>query len=621
LVRKVKVTTVEEAKKIVLELLAQGQSTRLAMNAVDRLESTYRQWTHQDPTFREEARKAKEYSKDTKVEVNELSKISFEDFSNQYLNTKLWPHQLNWVDILEGKTPRWLHPAMTYEPANPRRILINTPPHHGKSTTLTVNYVVYKIVTNPNFRVVIVSKTREQARAFLLQIKGILEDPAYTKMQVAFGPPKGYKEDSITWSADRIHFGRATGRDSGEKDSTVQALGVGSGIYGYRSDLILLDDVVSDANAHEWPKHLNWLAKMVITRVKTGILAVVGTRVEAIDLYKVIRDPKQWSGDATPFTYFAMPAVLEFYEDKKDWVCLWPETEMPDGEDDVMKDNGMYAMWDGPALFSRRSEVPASAWAMVYQQEDVSSDAIFNSECVLGSVQGTRRRGALNPHAPGHPKDISSLYTVISLDPAMTGASAFVAQAYNRADKKIYILDCVNMIDTTPAKIRALVEDWVVKYKAQEFIVEINAHQKVYALDDDLRQWLSQYGCQLKPHFTGKQKWDVSFGVASMATLFGTLRDGRFQDNNTICLPSNEGSEGIKTLVGQLITWKPETKNPTDCVMALWFGIIRIRELMQQQSRITKNSSNRWSTPAQRSVRQTVNLDELEAERWAEKYG
>lgn len=618
---KVKTTSVEEAKRIVLGLLAQGQSTRLAMAAVDRNDTTLRQWSFQDPAFKEAVAKAKEDSKDAKLEVEDLRKISFEDFCKVYLNTTLYPHQLNWVDVLEGREPRWLHPAMTYEPANPRRILINTPPHHAKSTTLTVFYVVYKIVTNPNFRCVIVSKTRDMARAFLLQIKGILEDPDYTKMQVAFGPPKGYKEDAVIWSADRIHFGVASGRTSGEKDSTVQALGLGSQIYGYRSDLILIDDGITDTNAHEHVKQMNWLTKMVITRVKTGILAIVGTRVEALDLYKVVRDPKQWSGDASPFTYFAQPAVLEFAEKPEEWVTLWPFSDQPDGEDDVIREDGLYAMWDGPNLFARRAEVPAGTWAMVYQQEDISSDAIFHVDCIMGSLQGMRRRGVLNPDAPGHPKKVNSLFTVISLDPAMTGASAFIAQAYNRDDGKIYVLDCVNMTDTTPARIRNLIEDWVIKYHPQEFIVEINAHQKVYALDDDLRNWLASYGCQLKPHFTGKNKWDVSFGVASMANLFGTLRDGQFQDNNIIQLPSQEGSEGIKTLIQQLITWKPDTKNPTDTIMALWFGILRIRELMQQQGLNNNWHKNRWATRAQVRERNTVNLDEAYASQWAERHG
>lgn len=203
----------------------------------------------------------------------------------------------------------------------------------------------------------------------------------------------------------------------------------------------------------------------------------------------------------------------------------------------------------------------------------------------------------------------------------MQGATAAVVLTYNRGDNKIYITDCVNMTEPTPAKIRTLIEDWVQRYKPQELRIEINAHQKAYALDDDLRNWLAQYGTQLNSHFTGKNKWDVNFGVASMATLFGTTRDGRFQDNNIMELPSNEGSEGLKALVQQLITWKPDTRNPTDCVMALWFAVIRIRELMQQSSRVGQYQTNRWATRAQISSRGSVNLDEAFAEQWQEHYG
>jgi hypothetical protein len=258
---------------------------------------------------------------------------------------------------------------------------------------------------------------------------------------------------------------------------------------------------------------------------------------------------------------------------------------------------------------------------MVYQQEDVVEDAIFPPAAVAGCVNSMRKRGPLKPGAPGHPKNLESTYTVIGLDPAMTGNTAAVVLTYNRADSMIYILDAINMTDPTPMKIRALIEEWVPKYKPQELRIEINAHQKAYALDDELRGWLSMYGCQLNSHFTGKNKWDTSFGVASMAGLFGTLRDGRFQDNNIIELPSNEGSEGLKALVQQLITWKPDTRNATDCVMALWFAVIRVRELMQQSSQSAKWMQNRWATRAQTERRFSINLDEAIAEQWQQTYG
>jgi hypothetical protein len=592
----------------------------MAMDAVGRTESAYRQWTFQDPEFKTLAEKARLEGKGVKSDLSELKNISFEDFCEQFQNTKLFEHHLDWIDLIEGRPPRWVHPAMTFEQNADNRVLINVPPEHAKSTVITINYVTYRVATDPNVRIIVVSKTQGMARKFLSAIKARLSHPNWTKMQVAFGPSGGYKSDSTSWSADMIYLG--AGRDSGEKDPTVQALGFGSQIYGARADLIILDDVVMNGNAHEWEKQIEWLQKDVITRLgRHGKLLVVGTRVAPVDLYRQIRDPGQWSGGKSPFTYFAMPAVLEFDEKPANWKTLWPRTDRPETDRDEPDETGLYQKWDGPALFTRRSEVAPSVWAMVYQQEDIQEDSIFAPVCLTGSTNGMRKRGPLKPGAAGHPKHIDGAYTVMGLDPAMTGNTAAVIVTYNRSDGKIYVLDCVNMTEPNPMKIRALIEEWVEKYRPQELRIEINAHQKAYALDDDLRNWLAQYGTQLNSHFTGKNKWDVGFGVASMAGLFGTARDGRFQDNNIIELPSNESSEGLKALTQQMLTWRPETRNPTDCVMALWFAIIRVRELMQQSTRVGQYQSNRWATRSQMANRMTINVDDMIAEQWQDHYG
>lgn len=610
----------KEAQEKMLLLLEQGATITAAMAAVGRNDVTFRQWSMQDPDFKERADKARLAGKGVKADLKDLKDISFEDFCDQFLDSKLFPHQLNWLDLMEGIEPRWMPAGMTYEPGEPDRVLINVPPEHAKSTTITTNYVTYKIVTDPNTRVIIVSKTQGMARKFLGAIKTRLSHPAYMKLQTAFGPNGGYKADATQWSADMIYLG--TGRDSGEKDPTVQALGLGSQIYGARADLIIVDDAVMGANAHEWEKQMEWLQKEVITRLgRHGKLIIVGTRVAPIDLYKMLRDPGQWSGGVSPFTYCAMPAVLEFDEDPKQWKTLWAETDQQENAKDEPLPNGNYPKWDGESLFKRRSQVSPSVWAMVYQQEDVTEDAIFSPTCVAGSVNGMRKRGPLKPGTPGHPRIVEGAHTIIGLDPAMAGATGAVVATYNRSDGKIYILDCVNMTEPTPQKIQDLIEEWVEKYRPQELRIEINAHQKAYALDDNLRNYLAQWGCQLNSHFTGRNKWDTSFGVASMASLFGNTRDGRFQDNNLIELPSNEGSEGLKTLVQELITWKPDTRNPTDCVMALWFAVLRIRELMQAGHRAQQYRNNRWATRGQMSNRVTINLNEVIADQWSEQYG
>ena len=610
----------DEAQAKVLALLEQGSTITNAMAAVGRNDTTFRQWSMVNPEFKEKADKARLAGKGVKADMADLKQIDFESFSEQFLDSKLFQHQLNWLDLIEGREPRWMPEGMTYEPGDPSRVLINVPPEHAKSTTITTNYVTYRIVTNPNARVIIVSKTQGMARKFLGAIKTRLSHPAYMKLQTAFGPNGGYKADATQWSADMIYLG--TGRDSGEKDPTVQALGMGSQIYGARADLIIVDDAVMGANAHEWEKQMEWLQKEVITRLgRHGKLIIVGTRVSPIDLYRELRSSEHWTGGKSPFTYCAMPAVLEFDEDPKQWKTLWPATDQQENELDEQLEGGLYPKWDGPSLFKRRSEVTPSVWAMVYQQEDVESDSIFPPAAIAGSVNGMRKRGPLKLDTPGHPRRIEGAYTIIGLDPAMAGATAAVVATYNKADGRIYILDCVNMTEPTPQKIQNLLEDWILKYKPQELRIEINAHQKAYVLDDVLRDFCTSHGCQLKPHYTSKNKWDSNFGVASMASLFGEVRDGRFQDNNLIELPSNEGSEGLKSLVQQLITWKPDTRNPTDCVMALWFAIIRIRELMQQSGLAVKYQSNRWATRSQKSNRNNINLDDAFSEQWNQNYG
>ena len=614
---------VAQAKKDVIEKVRVGVSPQAAMIAIGRKPDTIRQWMVRDPIFAAALEEAKEEGSKQSFDALGVQKesIPFAEFSKMFFDQTVFPHHQNWIDLLEGREPSWQHENIIYEPGESNRLLINVPPEHAKSTVVTVNYPTYRIALNPNIRIIVVSKTITKAREFVYAIKQRLSHPRWLKLQTAYGPEGGWKQDADTWRTDTVYLG-GDARNSSEKDPTIQALGMGGQIYGARADLIILDDCITTANAHEWESQINWLQKEVITRLgKNGKLLVVGTRIAANDLYKELRNPKHWSGGKTPFTYMGMSAVLEYAEKPEDWVTLWKESDVPwDGDSETPQENGYFPKWDGQALNRRRSEVTPSTWALVYQQEDIMEDSIFPPVLVQGATNGMRKRGPLKAGAAGHPPQVEG-YTIIGFDPAMTGNSAFVVTNYNRADGKIYVLDCINMEDPTPQKIRATIEELVQKYHPQEFRVEINAHQKAYALDDELRNWLAQYGVRLDAHFTGKNKWDTSFGVASMSNLFGTERDGKHQRNHIIELPSSEGSEGLKALTQQLLTWKPDTRGKTDTVMALWFAVIRARELMQQASRTSSYLNNRWATRAQMNTRVAVNLDDAFAEQWQEQYG
>lgn len=599
----------------VLQYVSEGMDPAAAMALVGRQAQTLYQWIHRSKKFASELEKAKTKGNLALKERVGTDKyqIPFDQFSKNFLGVQVFSHHQDWIDVLEGKDPSWLHPSIVYEPGSKNRLLINVPPEHAKSTVITVGYSTYRIAMDPNVRIIVVSKTLVKAREFVYAIKQRLSHPRWGTLQNVYGPAGGWKQDADTWRTDTVYLGNEA-RDSSEKDPTIQALGMGGQIYGARADLIILDDVVTTANAHEWPKQLEWLQKEVITRLgKNGKLLVVGTRIAPNDLYRELRNPEHWSGGKSPFTYLAMPAVLEFNDKPSDWVTLWPKSDMPwDGDDDAEPDeNGLYQKWDGPALFTRRSEVTPSTWALVYQQQDVEEESIFPTACVMGSTSKIRRRGPIRPEVPGHPKE-GQFYTVIGLDPAMAGKTAAIVYAFSRDTKKRYVLDANNMADPTPGKIRALLDDWVKKYHPNEVRVEINAFQKAFALDEDLRQWLSGAGVQFREHFTGKNKWDTNFGVASMSGLFGTLRDGKFQQDNLIELPMSD-NEDVKALINQLITWKPDTRSPTDLVMALWFCEIRAKEMLNQGTYLKNHLQNRYATRANVASRGSINLDEYAA--------
>ena len=597
----------------VLKMVADGIPLEAALSNVGRKREVMRSWL-KDAKFAQKLDEASSLGAQTVTSSLQMSgdkKIDFATFSKEFLNIEVFPHHQSWIDVLEGKEPSWLHDSMIYNTGNPNRLLVNVPPEHAKSTVLTVNYATYRIAMDPNIRIVFVSQTQTRAKEFLYSVKQRLTEEAWLKMQQVYGPAGGYKATADQWTQDRIYLERS----SGEKDPTVQALGIGQQIYGTRADLIILDDVVGTTNAHEWEKQLNWLQKMVITRLgKNGKLIVAGTRVASIDLYKELRNPDHWAQGDSPFTYLAMPAVLEFADKKEDWVTLWPKSDRPwDGDEDVEPDeNGYYPKWNGPELYRRRGEVSASTWALVYQQQDVEEDAVFPPMIVNGCINRMRKPGPLNRNAPGHPSG-GNWVTIMGLDPAMSGKTAAVVYAVERETGHRMVLDCYNMSDPTPRKIRSLIEDFVERYRPMELRIEINAFQKAFSLDEELRNWLASRGTRLSEQFTGKNKWDVGFGVAAISNLMGTIRDGKFQEDNLLELPDNI-NEHTKALVNQLITWSADTKGPTDLVMALWFCEIKAQEIVRQGSNTSYFNHNRFITQRQAATRGVVNLDEMLAE-------
>jgi hypothetical protein len=606
--------TADIAKRIILTCVAEGMTVEEACKSAGKSIKSYEYYRRTDRAFADKADRTRLGLRDKVFASTDVMDLDFISFRERFLHSQTFPHQKNLVDVIQGREPSWLHPAMKYEKGQDSRILINIPPNHAKSMTITVDYVTWMLCQNPNFRILIVSQTQRLAADFLYAIKQRLTHPMYEDLQAAYAAGVGFNTKSASWQATRVTFGDEL-RESSEKDPNIEAVGIGGQIYGKRADMIIVDDAVTLSNASDFERQIKWLNQDVRSRLNpTGKLIIIGTRVAALDLYRELRNEDRYPGGIVPWTYLAMPALLETNEDPNKWETLWPFTDVPfDGqtEEDKDPDTGLYPRWNGINLWNERQQMDTSTWALVYQQQDISDDAIFDPVSVRGSIDGMRKSGPLTPGHPGHPKSTNGFVTICGLDPAMVGDTAVVCYAIDRTTYKRYIVDTIKITRPTPAQIRQIIFDWTVTYAPSEWIVEKNAFQAFLTQDEGIRQYLANRGVRLREHHTGNNKWDSGFGVASMSTLFGTKQeDGKHHRDNLIHLPSDQ-TENIKSLIEQLVTWSPTTKGKTDMVMALWFCEIRAREIINYGNNNVHHMKNPFLSRAELSKRAVVNIEDL----------
>ena len=616
--RKLTNLTLEQVKAEFVKQYSTGISVGQALTAIDRSRSTYEVWRRTDPDFVAQVERVRTI-RTTGAGSVDRQILDFPEFAEKYLGQRVFPHMQNVVDLIEGREPSWIHPGMTLEQAEKDLIMVNMPPEHAKTTSITINYIVYRICMDPNIRVIIVSKTQAMAKKMLYAIKTRLTHPRYAEMIAAYAPNGGFDKDSEAWNQDMIYISDSA-RDSGEKDPTVQALGIRGHIYGARADLIVLDDCVDLTNAHEYDKQIDWLQSEVISRISaSGAMLVVGTRLSSKDLYSELRDPHRYPDEESPWTYLAMPAVLEFAEEETDWVTLWPRSNQPEpgakGSDLDPDDDGLFPKWDGYRLSKKRKRVSPRAWAMVYMQKQVADDAVFDTDSVKAAINGNRLTGLMPKGMVGCRKEgMEGLICLAGLDPATSGSTAAVMIGLDPKNGKRYVLDIYNKAGTRPEEIRELIKGWTEKYNINEWRIEKNGFQGFLVHDREINEFVSSRGAQIKPHFTGCNKHDADFGVASMTTLFTGWEDG----NQLIELPSTARSEASKTMVEQLLTWAPAlSKNTkTDIVMALWFAELACRDRVALMGNFTRShQKNPFLTPWDRSQQHTVNLIDMEAQR------
>lgn len=610
-----------EAQERILGMIQDGFKVKEAVAAVGRTEATYLDWmkgkNEADIKFRDSIKEIREGQAEER-ETGRPPVPDFDEFCRDWLHQPLHAHQLRMWDVIEGRTPRDLHDSMTYRPGYLNRVLVNLPPDHAKTTTFSVNYIVWQIHKDPNVRVVIMSQGRGLAARILGEIKHKLTSPVYRPMHMRFAPrhpdgTTGWKDPDSSWTNDAIYvMGKGTDQNK-VRDPTVQVLGLSGQIYGTRADIIILDDAVTTKNAGEIEKQMILLDREIESRLPSeqqggGLLLILGTRIAPVDLYRTLLDVEDGDGEPV-WTYLRQPAVLDYGNgDSASWTTLWPE------------------QYSGKSLARRKRDI---SWNLVYQQLNVNSDMTFSVQAVDASLNKLRFPGPMTKAGIGHRENgMEGLYIVAGLDPAANGNTAMIVAGLDRDGEKRYILDGFNKENCTAQQMLDQMRKFTDMYGIHEWVIERNAVQRFIAQEPHIVQFMRTRGARITEHYTTANKRDADWGIQTMAPLFESCgvpdennpsgRWKRTPETALIELPSPRQNEWVNDLIQQLTIWQPDGMAQlakTDLVMALWFTHIAFSRILQRSRKHQTHLNTPFMTPHARKRQQVISLSAIRAER------
>ncbi|QBI19336.1 hypothetical protein ER308_07115 [Egibacter rhizosphaerae] len=456
--------------------------------------------------------------------------------------------------------------------------LVLLPPGARKTTTLE-NWAVGKLATDPNHRILNISKSLDHAKKSVGRMQALLTDTSLTAEMIArFGPFKEYGQEKRgkPWAQD--HFTVATSTLS-HRDYSMTARGWTSQIYGSRADTIIIDDPQTIDDVDQTEKKLDKLRLDIFTRRPgpgRGRVVILGTRLDHGDLYE---------------------RLIE--EDVVDHYLKFP---VVDGDGEPVD----------PVVFPKehlpkvRKQVGEQSWAAAYMMRPkLGENATFPSDALDECKQPAMAAGPLAEHEQAAP-------VVIGVDPNLgAGYTSLCALAY--WPDRARVLDSHEWYGLSRTEdILDRLERWASAYRPVDVRIEINAFQRGLQKDERLRALAREYGFSIREHTTDKKKVShdlEQLGIATMARSFLKReievpwhRDG--ECDVASCSACHELPDSrevgwtrrrMEPLVQELEAWRPVrgSRLKQDRVMSLWIAWIR----WQQMRPTAPSDDSQWDRP------------------------
>jgi phage terminase large subunit-like protein len=198
----------------------------------------------------------------------------------------------------------------------------------GKTTAATITNAIGEILCYPDVRILIASKTLDNSKAFLKDIKGHFE--SNEDLREIFGDFVGKKE----WNDRSIEVSKKT---KITKEPTIMTVGAEGAVASKHYDILFVDDLVEMDNSrteHMRTKLKTWYYSVLIPTLEPpdenvycrGTLRISGTRYNPDDLYDHLQRRELSEGktliipalDENNISSWPAKFPAEFFENKRE---------------------------------------------------------------------------------------------------------------------------------------------------------------------------------------------------------------------------------------------------------------------------------------------------------------
>ncbi len=201
--------------------------------------------------------------------IRDMCRSNLKYLSKEFLGMSKWD------DNLHDDLAAYLENSGKYK-------LILIPRGHLKSSLVTVAWAIQQLLRNPDLRILIRNAVWDQARRFLWQIQGYLED---SKLPIVFGK---FSSTKTVWTKEEVEINQ---RKVKKASPSIMTAGLETSLTGLHFDIIIDDDLVNDKNTstkEQIQKVIDVYNDSFNLLDRGGIHVVVGTRWNNKDLYSHI---------------------------------------------------------------------------------------------------------------------------------------------------------------------------------------------------------------------------------------------------------------------------------------------------------------------------------------------